>query len=99
MDQGWLILIVIAMFYIVPPLMFLASLLAIFWPKAAWYLSEGWKFRGVEPSSLALVMTRIGGLFGCIFSVVFLAIVTTIMPVKLGPGVPAVAPVQAPALK
>ena len=95
MDAGLVVVCVLAMFYIVPSMIFLMSLMAIFWPRAAWYASEGWKFRGAEPSSMALAMTRIGGFFGCVFSVVFLAIVITLMPVKFGPGVPAAGPIQA----
>jgi hypothetical protein len=95
MNAGWIALVVLAMFYVIPPLMFLLSLLAIVRPRVAWYLGEGWKFKGVEPSSMALAMTRIGGFFGCVFSVVFLAIVVTLMPVKFGPGVPAAGPIQA----
>ena len=41
-------------------------LLAISWPRAAWYLREGWKFKGAEPSVWSLVMTRIGGLLSLI---------------------------------
>ena len=75
MDAGWIVVIVLAMFYVVPSLMILFSLMAIVWPRAAWYAREGWKFRGAEPSSLALVMTRIGGFFGCVFGIVFLVVV------------------------
>jgi hypothetical protein len=95
MDGGWIVVVVLAMFYVVPSLIILFSLMAIVWPRVAWYLSEGWKFRGAEPSSLALVMTRIGGFFGCVFAVVFLAVVSHMLPVRFGPA-PAVAPAQAP---
>jgi hypothetical protein len=96
MDAGWIVVIVLATFYVIPSIMILFSLMAIVWPKAAWYASEGWKFRGAEPSTMALVMTRISGFFGCIFGVVFLVVVTQFLPVKFGPGPPAAAPVQAP---
>ena len=43
-------------------LLFMAlGLLGAVAPRAAWYLAEGWKFRDVEPSDLALVMNRVLG--------------------------------------
>lgn len=32
------------------------------WPKGAWYLETGWKFRNVEPSEAALLFNRLAGI-------------------------------------
>lgn len=50
----------------------LLGLLAAFSPETAWHLQEGWKFRNAEPSDLALVMTRIGGVFAIIIGLLLL---------------------------
>ena len=66
MQDKWAIL---ALFALVCGAILMAvcyGLLAIFWPRAAWYLREGWKFKGAEPSVWSLVMTRIGGLLSLI---------------------------------
>lgn len=40
-------------------------------PALAWHLSEGWKYRDVEPSDTALAMTRVGGIIGVIVGIIF----------------------------
>ena len=35
-------------------------------PRAAWYLSYGWRFKDAEPSDAALMMARIGGVIAII---------------------------------
>ena len=30
-------------------------------PRAAWYLSYGWRYKDAEPSDAALVVARLGG--------------------------------------
>lgn len=32
------------------------------WPKGAWYLETGWKFRNAEPSEAALLFNRLAGI-------------------------------------
>lgn len=32
------------------------------WPKGAWYLETGWKFRNAEPSEAALLLNRLAGI-------------------------------------
>jgi|SRR5690606_11779511 len=41
---------------------FLFGLLAVLFPQAAWYLEIGWKLRDAEPSELALIANRVGGI-------------------------------------
>ena len=41
-------------------------------PKVMWQLYEGWKFKDAEPSDLALVMHRIGGVLLIIMAVLIL---------------------------
>ncbi|MBL4933622.1 DUF6199 family natural product biosynthesis protein [Clostridium paridis] len=42
-------------------------------PRLSWKISEGWKFKGVEPSTLYLIMTRV-------MSVVMLIVVWLAIP-------------------
>ncbi|WP_238883360.1 DUF6199 family natural product biosynthesis protein [Clostridium sp. YIM B02551] len=42
-------------------------------PRLSWKISEGWKFRDVEPSTLYLIMTRV-------MSVVMLIVVWLAIP-------------------
>jgi hypothetical protein len=60
------------MFIIVPIIMIIASVVAVSSPRTAWYFGEGWKYKNVEPSDGALVMIRVGGVFGVIFGIVFI---------------------------
>ena len=76
--QSLVILIVAALFVIAPVIMIVSSFCALFWPRAMWFLSEGWKFKNVEPSGCALLATRIGGLFGIVFGTVFLLVVLSL---------------------
>jgi hypothetical protein len=41
--------------------MILGIIGAIF-PRASWYMSEGWKFKDAEPSDLVLIMNRVMGI-------------------------------------
>lgn len=43
-------------------LLMLFGLLALIWPRAAWYIGEGWQYSNVEPSSCLMISIRIGGL-------------------------------------
>ncbi len=38
-------------------------------PQAAWYLSDGWRFKDAEPSETALDLTRFGGIVAIIIAV------------------------------
>lgn len=50
----------------------LIALLNIFFPRAGWYMSYGWKIKGdVEPSDAYLLMTRIGGVFVLVMVLTF----------------------------
>lgn len=39
----------------------------IFFPRAAWYLGYGWRFKNAEPSDIALVFGRVGGVVATAF--------------------------------
>lgn len=54
------------------------SLLAIVSPRTAWYLRDGWKYKDVEPSNAALLLTQVGGFFGVLFLLAFIIIIFTI---------------------
>lgn len=41
----------------------------IFFPRTAWYLSYGWRFRNAEPSDAALMLGRLGGVIAAAFGV------------------------------
>ena len=47
-----------------------AGLLAVLNPSLAWQLSEGWRFKNVEPSELYLVLARVGGVVLIIIALV-----------------------------
>jgi len=38
-------------------------------PEVAWYLKEGWKFRDAEPSDMALVINKLGGVVGALIGI------------------------------
>ncbi|WP_223701774.1 DUF6199 family natural product biosynthesis protein [Sutcliffiella deserti] len=44
----------------------LFGLLGAVFPKVAWYLEIGWKLRDAEPSELALIANRVGGILASI---------------------------------
>ncbi|WP_181347365.1 DUF6199 family natural product biosynthesis protein [Thalassobacillus sp. CUG 92003] len=46
--------------------MILFGLLGAIFPHAAWYLEIGWKLRDAEPSELALIVNRVGGILASI---------------------------------
>jgi hypothetical protein len=68
------VLAVSALSLVLPFITIVMSLCAIIWPRAIWWLSDGWKFKGVEPSGCALVATRVGGLIGLIVGTALLII-------------------------
>lgn len=73
-NQQGVVLVVSALFIIVPVFFLVACLCSVFWPRTMWFLSEGWKFKNVEPSGCALAATRVGGLVGFLVGIVFLFI-------------------------
>ena len=48
-------------------LIIIASVCSIIWPKTIWYLTEGWRYKNVEPSELALPMIQVGGIAGILW--------------------------------
>jgi Family of unknown function (DUF6199) len=74
-EGSWVVLVVVALFVIVPIVMIVAGFCSMLWPRSMWFLSEGWKYKNAEPSGCALVATRIGGLFAIVFGSVFLLVV------------------------
>lgn len=67
-----------ALFNFVSIVIILGSVCAIIWLKTMWYLTEGWKYKNVEPSDSALKTTRFGGVMGVIGGIVFLIIASNI---------------------
>lgn len=61
-----------AFFIIIPVLIIIASFCSILWPRAMWHLHEGWKYKNVEPSDAAIMMTRVGGVVEIIICIVIL---------------------------
>ena len=72
-NQPWGLLAAFAVFMVA------FSLGSLLWPRTAWFFSDGWKFKGAEPSGCALVVVRIGGLVGIIVGTVLLSIAWTLM--------------------
>ena len=64
------------LFLVVPILMIAMGICSLIWPRAIWWLFEGWKFEGAETSSFALAMTRVRGLLGIVMGTVFLVMVS-----------------------
>lgn len=60
------------LFNFVAVIVILLSALAIVFPRLAWELTQGWKYKNVEPSDAALVMTRLAGVAGVIVGIVIL---------------------------
>jgi hypothetical protein len=48
------------------------GIIGAMFPRAAWYMSEGWKFKDAEPSDAALIMNRIMGIVFAIIGFFFM---------------------------
>lgn len=46
------------------------GLVSIFNPKLGWWLSDGWKYKDVEPSGCAMFAQVVGGIIAVIFGLV-----------------------------
>ncbi len=53
-------------------IIFIYSIITIFAPRMAWYLSSGWKFKNSEPSDGALVFHRLSGIVVAIVTFIIL---------------------------
>jgi hypothetical protein len=62
---------------VIPIIMIVMGIVGIIFPRVAWYFSEGWKFKNVEPSELALLLIRVGGGFIIVFSFIVFSILKT----------------------
>ena len=40
------------------------------WPRAAWYLEYGWRYKNAEPSDLVLGLNRFGGIIAILVAVI-----------------------------
>lgn len=57
--------------YLLPALLLLGvGIFNILSPKTAWMLSHGWRYKDAEPSDMALLTNRLGGVL-CILTAVF----------------------------
>ncbi|PTX95184.1 hypothetical protein DB345_12920 [Spartobacteria bacterium LR76] len=68
------------MFPIFAGLGLLLGVIGLFFPKAIWWLREGWKFRDAEPSNTALIITRIGSLLATGMAVALLYMFIYVLP-------------------
>ncbi len=59
-------------FYFAAGGMIIGSIATIIWPEKVWYLSEGWRYKNLEPSEQYLRASRIGGFVGLIIGVIIL---------------------------
>lgn len=50
----------------------LAGLFGAVFPYGAWYMGHGWRFRDAEPSDLALLVNRVGGIAAAVLGAVLL---------------------------
>jgi hypothetical protein len=66
-------------FVIICVIIILSSIVAIISPRTAWYLQEGWQYKDVEPSDLALIVVRIGGVVGVVGGIVLMVMVLNMM--------------------
>ena len=44
------------------------------WPKTAWYLGYGWRFKDAEPSEAALSLTRVGGIIAAVIGIAMMVV-------------------------
>ena len=49
----------------------LSGLFSMFAPETAWQMSEGWKYKNVQPSEMNLLMYRLGGVFTVLIGIGF----------------------------
>ncbi|GIQ63329.1 hypothetical protein PACILC2_18970 [Paenibacillus cisolokensis] len=47
--------------FLVGMLMLIVGIINVLFPRAMWWLKDGWKFRDAEPSGLALTLGRVSG--------------------------------------
>lgn len=47
--------------FLVGMLMLIVGIINVLFPRAMWWLKDGWKFRDAEPSDLALTLGRVSG--------------------------------------
>ena len=94
MNPAGPLLIVAGMFYLVPMGMILMGIFSILWPRLSWSLNVARGIRGIEPTTGAVIMTRVGGVLACVVGAAFLLLVATVLfPIQPGaPIVPQVAP-------
>ncbi|OFW75576.1 MAG: hypothetical protein A2201_11765 [Alicyclobacillus sp. RIFOXYA1_FULL_53_8] len=52
----------------------LIGLLHVFFPKASWYTSIGWKLRDAEPSDTYLTLSRVGGVIASLVAIIALIV-------------------------
>jgi hypothetical protein len=60
------------LFRLVPFLFIIIGALNVIFPKASWYMKSGWQFKNAEPSDLALIMIRVGGIIAIVVGIFIL---------------------------
>ncbi|WP_019007780.1 DUF6199 family natural product biosynthesis protein [Cohnella laeviribosi] len=53
-------------------LFIILGIINILFPKFFWYLQYGWQYKGTEPSQVALIIIRSGGVIAVIVGFYFL---------------------------
>lgn len=54
-------------------LFLVSGLVSLIWPRSAWYISYGWRYKNAEPSETAITFERIGGVIAIIIAfIIFL---------------------------
>jgi hypothetical protein len=60
------------LFTLIPFIFIIIGILNVIFPKAFWYMKTGWQFKNAEPSDLALIMIRFGGILAIVFGIFIL---------------------------
>jgi hypothetical protein len=71
------------LFQIVPFFFIIAGILSIIFPKFSWYMKTGWQFKNAEPSDLAIITIRIGGVIAIVIGIFILV---SGFPFNIGPS-------------
>lgn len=51
---------------------FAVGFLHLFWPRTAWYITQGWVYKNAEPSDAALTLNVILGFVFLLFGVIII---------------------------
>jgi hypothetical protein len=63
----------LSLFKLVPLMFLLIGVLNIVFPRAAWFMKYGWQYKNAEPSQMAIISARIGGIIAVVIGIFILA--------------------------